>query len=109
MSINTNNTNKIGGLRVKQQMGEVETYNTLLKPTFNKDILTPEILSEDMIKQLLNSTDYQDKRRQDKIYIEKNKNFKTVNISPIITYNVFNIEKIVDMTPPMGISIDDYE
>jgi len=73
------------------------------------DIQEPNILSENYIKQLLNSKEYQDKRKEDRLYIEKNKKFKTVKISPLITYNVFDVKKIVDMTPPSGMSIDDYE
>jgi hypothetical protein len=115
---------KIGGLR---DTGMLETDNTQamyvpLKYNVNikeqnikeqnieeQNIINSKILTEEFIKQLLNSKEYQDKCIKEKKNVEQHKNFKTVKISPLITYNVFDKEKIIDMTPPIGMSIDDCE
>jgi hypothetical protein len=85
-----------------------ETTKTT-KTTIKNDIIDSSSLTEEFIKKLLNSTEYQQKRTEERKNIEKNKKFKTVNISPNISYIVFDQVKIVDMTPPIGMSIDDYE
>ena len=86
---------------------DIKTINKDAKNT--KNIIDSSSLTEEFIKQLLNSKEYQDKRIEERKYNEKNKKFKTVKISPNITYTVFDKVKIVDMTPPVGMSIDDCE
>jgi len=88
---------------------ETTTTTKTTKTTIKNDIIDSSSLTKEFIKKLLNSTEYQQKRTEERENIEKNKKFKTVNISPNISYIVFDQVKIVDMTPPIGMSIDDYE
>lgn len=81
--------------------------NTHFKSEINMN--ESKVLTDDFIKELLNSKEYQDMRKNDRKNIEKNKKFKTINISPLFKYNVFDKEKKVDMTPPVSMNIDDYE
>ena len=109
-------SNKIGGLR---NTGMVQTDNifNINRPfklkgtikTIKNDIIDSNSFTEEFIQQMLNSKEYQQKRIEEKEYTKQNKKFKTIKISPNISYNVFDKVKIVNMIPPIGMSIDDYE
>lgn len=106
----TDNTNKFESFDANKN--NEFTDMTILDNTYFKskiDMKESKVLTDDLIKELLNSKKYQYMRKNDRINIEKNKKFKTINISPLFTYNVFDEEKKVDMTPPVSMNIDDYE
>jgi hypothetical protein len=103
--LNYNNNVKEQYVKVKEQDVKVKEQYVKVK---EQDVINSKMLTEEFIKQLLNSKKYQDKCIKEKEYVEQHKNFKTVQISPTITYNVFDEEKIIDMIPPVGMSMDDY-